>query len=115
VFVMRTRGQMGSHDAGYGGDTPNIRAICAAVFRPEITASATSRRLGIVQLLAPTADTPLCPCGGKPHLVLDPHHDPSATIRIVFVWEWEFWGVEGGYSLRYVGHYNRRGATPPLY
>src|SRR6478736_1545672 len=29
-----------------GGDTPNIRAICAAVFRPEITASAISRRLG---------------------------------------------------------------------
>ena len=28
-----------------GGDTLNIRAICAAVFRPEITASAISRRL----------------------------------------------------------------------
>jgi hypothetical protein len=28
-----------------GGDTPNTRAICAAVFRPEITASAISRRL----------------------------------------------------------------------
>ena len=28
-----------------GGDTPNIRAICAAVFRPEMTASAISRRL----------------------------------------------------------------------
>jgi hypothetical protein len=28
-----------------GGETPNIRAICAAVFRPETTASAISRRL----------------------------------------------------------------------
>ena len=28
-----------------GGDTPNIRAICAAGFRPEMTASAISRRL----------------------------------------------------------------------
>jgi hypothetical protein len=28
-----------------GGDTPNIQAICVAVFLPEITASAISRRL----------------------------------------------------------------------
>jgi hypothetical protein len=28
-----------------GGDTPNIRAICAAVFRPDMTTSAISRRL----------------------------------------------------------------------
>lgn len=28
-----------------GCETPNIRAICAAVFRPDITASAISRRL----------------------------------------------------------------------
>jgi hypothetical protein len=28
-----------------GGDTPNIRAICATVFPPEIAASAISRRL----------------------------------------------------------------------
>ena len=28
-----------------GADTPNIRAICAAVFRAEMTASAISRRL----------------------------------------------------------------------
>jgi hypothetical protein len=28
-----------------GGNTPNIRAICAAVFGPDMTASAISRRL----------------------------------------------------------------------
>jgi hypothetical protein len=34
-----------------GADTPNIRAICAAVFRPEITASAISRCLAASSFL----------------------------------------------------------------
>ena len=41
---MRIRHHVSGNDT-VGGDTPNIRAICAAVFRPEITASAISRRL----------------------------------------------------------------------
>jgi hypothetical protein len=45
-----------------GGDTPNIRAICAAVFRPDTTASAISPRLVSSSLLP--ADASLCPDSG---------------------------------------------------
>jgi hypothetical protein len=46
-----------------GGETPNIRAIWAAVFRPETTASEISRRLMSSQLLAAPANPTLRTCG----------------------------------------------------
>ena len=48
-----------------GGDTPNIRAICAAVFRSEMTASAISRRL-VSSSFLPATNAALCPRGGQP-------------------------------------------------
>jgi hypothetical protein len=48
-----------------GGDTLNIRAICAAVFRPETTASAISRRLISSNFLRRPADAALRPVLGE--------------------------------------------------
>jgi len=53
-----------------GGETLNIRAICAAVFRPDMTASAISRRLVSSSFLRrppmrPSARAAARPAGGR--------------------------------------------------
>ena len=68
-----------------GGDTPNIRAICAAVFRPEITASAISRRL---RAAGAGALSPHLPGSPACLLFLTTHRRPailSHTVRQLIV------------------------------
>jgi hypothetical protein len=52
--------------ATVGGDTPNIRAICAAVVLPEMTASAISRRLMSSRFLCRPPMRPSARAAGQP-------------------------------------------------